>query len=204
SDDLTSMVETRRVDLVVTGLPPADAEPFEVLPVLTEPFIVVVARRRMASHASLEEMRKLPFVHYGRSMPMGRRIIQHLRRLRIDLPERYSFDATRSVFAMVKTIGGWAITTPLCVCDSERFWPELEFRPLPFAGFARTIHLVARRGELGHLPEDLAARCRALIRSRLVSKIEPIMPWVGDDFRVLGEDEAVTRAAACGPSAAEC
>ncbi len=100
----------------------------------------------------------------------------------------YGVYASRSVLAMVRNCRGWAITTPLSVLDSERFWPDLDIRPLPFTGFSRTIHLVARRAELGRLPERLASICRDLLDTRLVPAILEMAPWSEGAFTILGRE----------------
>ncbi len=174
SDGLMQSLLKREIDLAVTGLVPEDPLAFDDYPILREPFILAAARGAMRPHDDLgRQMEGLPFVAYHPSMPISRAITQHLRRLRLDLHSPYAFDASRSVFAMVKQTGGWTITTPLCVLDSVRAPSELECLRLPFAGLTRTIRLVARREELGHLPKRLADLCRRLIGERLASQVVP-------------------------------
>lgn len=186
SDVLTEAFLRREADIVLTAEPPPEDSALERLPILREPFALVTARGAVDPERDLEsQLQALPFVRYSRSMPMGRAIGAHLRRLRLVLPERYAFDTSRSVFAMVRNTGGWAITTPLSVLDSERFWPDLDVLPLPFAGLSRTIHLVARRDELGRLPELLAGQCRALIATRLVPRVLEIAPFADGAFILL-------------------
>ena len=105
-------------------------------------------------------------------------------------PERFAFDASRPIFAMVQECRGWAITTPLSLLDSERIWDGLEILPLPFTGFSRTIHLVARRAELGRLPDRLAAATRDLIETRLLPRFFAKAPWARPQLTVLGSDGA--------------
>ena len=81
---------------------------------------------------------------------------------------------------------------------------ELECLRLPFAGLTRTIRLVARREELGHLPRRLAVLCRRLIDERLASQVERLAPWLVDEFIILGDDgNALKREAASVRAAGE-
>lgn len=206
SDLMTERIEKREADIVVTGLPPDDPIAYDTFAIMREQFLLVAARGALpeTNPVPLDLLRQLPFVHYNSSMPIGRRIAQHMKRVKLERPQKYAFDATRSVFAMTRKIGGWTITTPLCYLDSERFWPELEIRPLPFSGFSRTIHLVARRGEFGYLPGKLATLTRDLIRDQLVARFEKAEPGFANALSVLSDDEqAVTPDDASGSDRGE-
>ena len=195
SDTMTDMMMRREADIAITGMPPEDPIAYDTHPLMREQFVLVVARDALGATDNdppgLDRLKKLPFVHYSTSMPIGRRIAQHMKRLKIDLPQKYAFDATRSVFAMVCNRRGWAITTPLCFLDSERFWPDLELKPLPFAGFSRTIQLAARRGEFGHLPQRLAEETRKLIETRVAGRFERLMPAMQNAITVLHPADGV-------------
>ena len=189
SDFVTRGLVERRCDIVVTSEPPDDHRTFDVTPLLREPFVVVAAKGAIAARQpDLATLRTRPLVRYSASMPLGRRIEQQLKRLRIDLPWPFTFDASRSVFAMVCRSGGWTISTPLNILDSERFRPLLDVHPLPFAAFNREVHLVARAGELGRLPRQLAQLCRALFQSELEPLAREIVPWAGEQLAILGDD----------------
>lgn len=174
SDHILHRLAAREADIGVTALLPADPA-FRSLPILREPFVVILARS-----APEEDLRsllhRLPYVAYSEAIPIGQTIAAHLRRVRFAPVRRYAFEATRSVMAMVVQTGGWAITTPLNLLDAERFLPDLSVRPLPFAAVSRRIHLVARAEELGHLPDQLAQECRQMIRARLVPGFEALAP----------------------------
>ena len=191
SDLMTDRIERREADIIVTGLPPDDPIAYDTFALMREQFVLVAARGVLPpdDRISLEALRALPFVHYSATMPMGRRIAQHMKRVKLDRPQKFCFDATRSVFAMTRTLGGWTITTPLCYLDSERFWPDLEIRPLPFSGFSRTIHLVARRGEFGYLPGRLAEVTRTLIEQRLIQRFNETRPDLNHAITVLRDAE---------------
>lgn len=202
SDDMTDSLLRREADVVVSGEPPQDISAFDLFPLLREPFVLVSARGAIDDRRDIsEQLMALPFVSYPDSLPIGRTIARHLRRLRIVLPQRYAFEATRSVLAMVRNDGGWAITTPLGLLDSERFRADLEVRPLPFVGFNRSIQLIARRDELGRLPEKLAELCRDLILQRVRPSAVEIAPWAADQIVVHGrEAPGATRAPAAVPA----
>lgn len=188
SDDLTTRLVDRKSDIVLTADPPRDPQVFDVMPLLREPYVLVTAKGTIDCDGELlPQLTALPFVRYNAAMPIGRSIEQQLRRIRLSPVSHFAFDASRSVFAMVQKSGGWAMTTPLCVLDSERFRGSLEVRPLPFPGLTRTLTLVARRDELGTLPADLARLCRDLLKERLMPAALDMAPWLEGAFRVLDE-----------------
>jgi DNA-binding transcriptional LysR family regulator len=177
SDHIIDRLVAREADIAVTTLLPADGQRFIALPILREPFVLVTARGAIAPGADVRNaLQTLPYVQYSDQIPIGRRIATHLDRVRMIVPRRFAFEATRSVLAMVVQTGGWAITTPLNILDAELFVPGLDILPLPFAADSRLVHLVARREELGHLPAELARDCRRLVRETLIPRFAAIAP----------------------------
>lgn len=183
SDHVLDRLLAREADIGVTALMPPASSAFRVLPILREPFVLVAAKGKVTGdvRAALET---LPFVQYSETLPIGQKIARHLARVRLNPDRRVALEATRSVLAMVVQTGGWAITTPLNLLDAERFIPDLDVLPLPFAGEVRRVHLIARVDELGRLPEDLARDCRTLIRSRIVPRFAQIAPLLAGAIEV--------------------
>jgi hypothetical protein len=185
---LDSLVK-RSLDIITTGQLPQEMSDFQDFPILRESFIIAAPRGVLKHGSDLrQQLMKVPFVRYHPAMPFGQLINQHLRRLRIDLPAPYSFDASRSVFAMMLQSGGWTMTTPLSLLDGGPNLTALECFKLPFAGLSRTIRLVARREELGHLPQQLAGICRRLIAQHTMPQAHALTPWSNDSFVMLGDD----------------
>jgi DNA-binding transcriptional LysR family regulator len=193
SDDLYTALTEHRVDLILTGYVPDPDPGHSQIAVLREPFMIVAPDGTFGTAADLlSQLPTQPFVRYNATMPLGRMIAQHLRRLRVELAAPFSFDASRSVVAMMARSGGWTITTPLCLLDSGPDARGMVCLPLPFAGLSRTIRLVSRRGELGRLPDDLAAIVRLLLRSRIEPEVARLATWLVGEFEVLDSRAAVT------------
>ena len=188
SDEIVARLVAREADIGVTALPAPEGAAFRTLPILRESFVLVTARGAISADEDLRAaLTRLPFVHYAEAIPIGRAIAAHLRRLRLKLPRRYAFEATRSVLAMVAETGGWTLTTPLNLLDAERILPSLNVRAMPFAGLTRQVHLIARAEELGHLPEDLARDCRRLVRDRLVPRFAEVAPDLAGAIEIADE-----------------
>lgn len=189
SDDLTIQLEKRLADIVLSGEVPEDSLRYEDFPLLREPFIVVAPAGVFDQSRNLgQQLKQRPYIRYNAGMPLGRAIAQHLRRLRLDYRSPASFDASRSVFAMARNCGGWAITTPLCLLDSRADRPLMQCFKLPFAGCSRTIRLMARHGEFGDLPGNLAQAARALFDDLLRRETDSLPEWVAETTIILGDD----------------
>ncbi len=189
SDALLKYLVDRSIDIITTGLLPQDMSGFQDFPILRENFIIAAPRGVLKADIDLKpQLMKAPFVRYHPAMPMAQLINQHLRRLRIELPAPFSFDASRSVFAMMLQSGGWTMTTPLCLLDAAPSVSDFECFKLPFAGLNRTIRLLARREEFGRLPQQLAEICRRLIASHTLPQAHALTPWTDDGLVVLGDD----------------
>lgn len=184
SDHLTEAFIRRDLDVVVSGLLPQDTRRFDVFPILREPFMLVTAKGHINNRRPImDQLAAMPFIGFNDTMPLGRLVSQQFRRVGINVEKRVAFDATRAVHSMVIKSGGWTVSTPLCLLDSPRCIPGLDFAPLPFAGFSRRIYLVNRIGELGSLPNRLAEQCRQLITEQLLPQVKDIAPWSSEMFQ---------------------
>jgi DNA-binding transcriptional LysR family regulator len=192
SDAMTEMLIQRKADIAITADVPEDQDAYEVLPVVSEPFMLVCAKGAIDPKRDIRsQLASIPFVHFDAELPLGRLVNQQLRRLKISLKTRYTFDSTRSLLAMTRDIGGWALATPLCLMDSIRFRDSLDIHPLPFSGFTRSVSLVARRGEFAGLPKRLANLCSGLIEVHLLPELEILAPFAAKKFILhLSEEDA--------------
>ena len=185
SDRVTQRLQNREADIAVSAVLPDDVQQFQTEPLSRETFILVSAKGIFDPAKDLAaQLSTAPYIQYSENLPIGRQLAQHLRRVRFSPRRTYAFEASRSVFAMAVQERGWTITTPLNLLDAERFLPEMEVHPLPFAALSRRIWLVARSDELGGLPQRLAEECRALIGERLVPRFAALAPQVKDALDV--------------------
>ncbi|MCS0494390.1 LysR family transcriptional regulator [Ancylobacter sp. MQZ15Z-1] len=155
---------TRQLDLLVGADDLDEIEGLERWPLLSEPYVLlmpadVAPPARPADLVALTQT--LPLVRFSARSKTGMEVERHLRRLRLDLPRRLEFDTPYGVTASVAAGAGFAITTPLCVFEAALALDGLACRPLPGPGLVRHLTLIARRQELGRLPREIAAFCRA-------------------------------------------
>lgn len=188
SDWVTEKLEHREADIAVSATVPEDTNGFRSIPILREPLILAAAKGVLKSDEDLrDQLAKVPFVQYSEAMPIGRVVAQHLKRVRFNVPRRYAFEASRSVFAMAVQARGWTLTTPLNLLDAERFVPSMDIFRMPFPAMSRWIYLIARSEELGHLPEQLADDCRVLLAEHIVPRFAALAPDMAEVIEVVKE-----------------
>jgi len=181
SHRLHDQLDARALDVVVAADLGGTADWMEVHPLLSEPFVAVVPRSAGAGR----DVPDLPLVLYSARHAMGRQIAAHLTRHNLQIPHRFEMDSYPAILSLVAGGAGWAVLTPLGVMHAQRFLPDVDLRPLPFAGFARTISLTARREVLGEMPARVAARLRPLLSEAIVAPAVAAWPWLAADLRLL-------------------
>lgn len=178
----------RQVDLIVTTDPLEDAEGFTRYLLLEEPFILLVPaqwRGRTKANLTLAQLAaEMPLVRYSARSHIGMQLDRHLRRLNIEVPRTLEFDVSDGIVAMVAEGLGWAITTPLCVLSARLPLERVTLAPLPPPGTSRQLVLVARRGELGRLPAQIASLARRILNERLIPQMNDLMPSIADQTRI--------------------
>lgn len=180
----------REVDIVITSNALVDVDGMERHELIHERFVMIVPRGEFPRQASLRDIAaRLPMIRYSARTEAGRLIEQHLRRLRLDIPFGHTFDAPEDLFAMIGMGQGWAITPPTHVVHAAP--PELpvELRALPKPGLGRNILLVARKNELGHLPEEISILCRSVLRKEYLPRVLSLMPALADHLTIVDEPD---------------
>jgi DNA-binding transcriptional LysR family regulator len=151
--DHESLLRSRRADLAVTSDALFDVDGLIRYSVLKERFLLVTPKGYSGPANDLAAMaRELPLVRFAPSTPVGRRIDQHLRRIRLELPRAIDADRASMVISPVAAGCGFAILCPTLLIDGLAEGMKVDVRPLPIPGFTREIMVVARERELGEIP----------------------------------------------------
>jgi DNA-binding transcriptional LysR family regulator len=115
---------------------------------------------------------------------MGRQIERYLHRLGVKAAPLLEVDATDALVAMVSAGVGWAIATPLCLLQVRLQIKGIKVLPLPGAGFAREIHLIARAGEYGELGPRVAQLARDILKRECLPELRKLHPWMSNQMVV--------------------
>jgi len=180
-------LENRTEDLVVAADIPVPPDWIERHPILSQPFVLATARGLLDGREDARgALMEAPMVRFSASQLISRQIEAHLRRLRLNPPQRFELETHPAVLAMVAEARGWAMTTPLGALHAERLLDRIDLAPLPFAGMTHTLFLYARRGLFGGLPAEVAATMRRLIAERTLPRLERLSPWAAESVRIIG------------------
>lgn len=178
------LLRVRRADVAITSDAFFDMEGLTRHAVLSEQFLLVTPRGHPGPFDDLARLSgTLPLVRFSRETPVGMRIDQHLRRVRLELPRTIEGDRSSVVMAPVAAGLGFTLLTPTLLIDGLAEGMEIDIRRLPIPGFAREITLVARERELGDLPERMAERAAAV----LLAAFERRLPGLPEgSYRIAG------------------
>ena len=102
----------------------------------------------------------------------------------MDAPPYVEFDSIESIIAAVSIGRGWAVSTPMLLLQGLRPPYSVAVRPLPSGGFSRSFALIARSGELGNVPSEIARLARTITRDVIVPAICTFAPFVKQQFEI--------------------
>lgn len=170
----------RKIDMAITTDAMDDRDDFDVFVLFQEPYVLVQPLEDgEAPCLDLNELAaNKPLIRYTSRSTIGRQVDRQLRRLGIDAPRRFEFDATDPLLNMVVAGLGWSITTPFCLLQARYPAGSFHVAPLPGPGLSRSFLLTARRNELGTLPATTAALVQELLRKHYFRQLLAIAPWL--------------------------
>jgi DNA-binding transcriptional LysR family regulator len=184
-------VADREFDFVIT----ADESPIpaevRAMPILTEPFLVIVPSTYDARRMSLKKLSEdLDLIRFGRDPHLHSRTDHILQQHGLMPQRRYHLDTAEAVLAMVAVGSGWTILPPLAVYRSIARGDGIRALPFPGKPFHRTIHVVSPKGEGLHIATRIRdAAIRALAQHFLPS-IRSKMPAIRRQITLHGAAEA--------------
>jgi DNA-binding transcriptional LysR family regulator len=170
---------SRKVDIIISDDMLDDHNDLSRFRILREPFILVLPNEFDAPVKNLNQLAKNhSFIRYSDSTLIGRTIERHLRSERLDLPERLQLDNSYAIVSSVSEGMGWTITTPLCLFQSGIKRNHVQIRRLPTEALYRYINLIARKDELGDLPEQIAQDCISILKDDFLTEVTKEQPWL--------------------------
>jgi DNA-binding transcriptional LysR family regulator len=179
---------TRNLDVIVNSDALEDVDGLDRYQILSESFVLVLPEK-LAAATPKPDLRSLAasysLVRFSARSQTGAQIERHLRRLGIKAPRLVEVDATDALVRMVVADVGWSIATPLCLLQVRSQMSGVRVLPLPGPSFERQLHLIARSGEYGQLPERIARICCDILKRECLPEVHKLLPW-GRNLMVIG------------------
>jgi len=136
SNDIIRMLRHRELDLGVVTTPLKSTNDLVDWPLLRDPFVIALPVSMDLSLPDIVEGRiKLPFLQFSSDLIIAAQIKAQLRRLGVQLPNKFECGNNQTLMAMVAAGSGWTITTPLMFSRSRRFHKQLRLYPFPGKSF---------------------------------------------------------------------
>src|SRR5438132_4923583 len=193
-NDHQRSLQNRALDLILIADPVYEPAGLERHELFSEPFVLVVPPTLATDQITFASLLKsLPLIRHSIRSPVGMQIEQNLRRLRVAAPPYVEFDSIESIVAAVSLGRGWGISTPLLLLQGLRRPHSVAVRPLPSGGFSRSFALIARSGELGNVPTEIARVARTITRDVIVPSICTFASFAKEQFEIptAGDSERV-------------
>ncbi len=177
ASDHQNLLRNRRADMVVTSDALYDVEGLQRHAILREQFLLVLPPDDTGPSDDLIQVAaRYPLVRFAAEAPVGRRTDQHLARVRLALPRVIEADRASMVVAAVSAGQGFALLTPTLLLDALAEGMRFTLRPLPIAGFSRSLTLVARERELGNLAQTFAISIRDTLQQGIDAALPDLPP----------------------------
>lgn len=186
SHEILDLLRGRKLDIGLAAQPDTLPAGLREFPLLRDPFVLAVpAGSPHTPEEFLAGSTSLPLLRYSPQQIISARIEAQLRRLKIDLPQRFEIESNQTMMAMVAAGSGWAVTTPLCYIRARRFHGNVTLHPFPGKGFARYLSVFAGEESPEIAVRLVEASLRNLIGLRALQPAHTAMPWLQDTFRLL-------------------
>lgn len=188
SHDILDMLQRNQLDIGVASNPNEMPHDLKEYPMLRDPFVLALpAGSEESPEACLAGHARLPLLRYAREQQINAQIEAQLKRLKINLPNRFEIESNQTMMAMIAAGSGWALTTPTCYFRARRFHGQVQLHPFPNKSFARYLSLFARGECSDQVVRMINAAMRNLLELRLLQPAHEAMPWLRESLHLLPE-----------------
>ncbi|MCC7272024.1 MAG: LysR family transcriptional regulator [Alphaproteobacteria bacterium] len=189
ADTRLSALAERKVDIVVSSDESPVPPDIVALPILSEPFMLVLPKSYRGPVDSMPELvARLDFVRYGREAHMRSPLEQYLGEQGVQPPRRFQFNTTDAVMRMVGGGFGWTIVTPMIFYKSIGPMDAVRAVPLPGRPMRRAVILAMRRGEHARIGTTIQTAAVAVLRDVVLPRIARLLPKFADEVTLPGTE----------------
>lgn len=186
---LTQAFLDREIDILVSSEPMHDVAGLERARLCRDPMLAAASTKMLegvdVNHGAPGWVERLlqskPLIRYGRNTHIGALSEVTMRRMRLQTSVRYETDDTHTLMSFVQDGHGWAILSGLCLAQVLYRTEGVRFIELDASRHARELYLLAREGEMGDIPSQVAESIRTLLREDIVPDLAARAPWLDKD-----------------------
>ena len=173
----------REIDVLVSDESLAGVGGLERFTVFRDPILLVVSSKHISdSGFSLQDLAtNWPMIKYGRDASIGQLSEVVLRRMQVKANVRYETDDTHTLMSFVRDGHGWGILAATCLAQTLHTLDGdsgVKVMELGNSRHARTIQLIARKGELGVFPGKIAALIQSILANDILLRLQAHAPWI--------------------------
>jgi len=132
-------------DMIVTTERPDGIDGAEMMPLLTEPLLMVLPNSQEPPQdwqGVAELAARLEFVRFGRKRRLSKLIDHQFSRFGIETHGTLEFDSSFAIIDRVRQGLGWAVSTPLCIFAAGVTGKDVSLVPFPSSTPMRCVNLV--------------------------------------------------------------
>ena len=173
----------RDIDMLLTGSFNLEYRGnIELHPVFEEGFVIALPASYKRPLQIDTDPTELPFIRFSRLTGMGQQIERQIVRMKLGLRQVVEVESSHQQLALVAAGLGWTITSPVCLSAAPELLRKTRIEPMPRGRFSRTVQVVARAGELGSLPQEVAAVCARQLKEVTFPPLIQQMPWLKEQI----------------------
>ena len=174
---------SRDIDMLISGSFNLEhRDNVEVHAIFEESFIVVLPTGFQGSFDLDHGVPDLPFIRFSQTTGMGQQIERQIVRMKLNLPQAVEVESSHQQLAMVAAGLGWTITSPICLSAAPDLLRQTRLEPMARGRFARRVQVVARSGELGDLPAQVARIGARELRETTFPPLIAQYPWLTEQL----------------------
>ncbi len=173
----------RDIDMLISGSFNLEhRDNVEIHAVFEESFIVVLPASFKGAFDVDGGVPDLPFIRFSQMTGMGQQIERQIVRMKLGLAQAVEVESSHQQLAMVAAGLGWTITSPVCLSAAPELLRQTRLEPMARGRFARLVQVVARSGELGDLPAQVARLCARELRETTFPPLIERYPWLAEQL----------------------
>ncbi|PYE15696.1 DNA-binding transcriptional LysR family regulator [Paraburkholderia silvatlantica] len=170
----------RELDLVVSSRSMEENDTIVRLELLCEDFIATIPNEHFNGQSTVESLvllsKHLPLIRFDLQSHMGMQVEEVVRSTPIKSPPLYEFDTADTLTSMVASGLGWAITTPLCALQAERFSDRVKFVPVADLVGQRSVSLLYRAEQHPSFVSEVFSACQEILKNDVLPSITELNP----------------------------